>query len=308
MRIGLMLGDIIGPSPVQDQVQQAVDAEKDGFDTAWFGQLFGIDALTITALAGAATSRIELGTGVVPTSPRHPYVMAQQALTVQGATDNRFVLGVGVSHEVVIKMMFGLSYDRPARHMKEYLSVLLPLLREGRVAYQGELYRTAASVAVPGAKPMQVLLAALAPRMLHLAGAVADGTILWMSGLKTIETHVVPLITAAASEAGRPAPRIVAGLPICVTEDVAAGREAAAKVFQMYGQLPNYRRQLDREGAAGPGDVAIVGDEAAVEKQLRALAGAGVTDLVAPIYPTGDDRAASVARTRALLKSLLGRI
>jgi F420-dependent oxidoreductase-like protein len=308
MRIGLMLGDIIGPSSVPDQVRQAVDAENDGFDTAWFGQLFGIDALTITALAGAATSRIELGTGVIPTFPRHPYVMAQQALTVQGATNNRFVLGIGVSHEIVIKSMYGLSYDHPARHMKEYLSVLRPLLRDGRVGFQGELYRTAANLAVPGTQPPQLLLAALAPKMLHLAGAVADGTMLWMSGLKTIETHVMPLITAAANEASRPAPRIVAGLPICVTEDVAAGREAAAKVFQMYGQLPNYRRMLDREGAAGPGDVAVVGDEAAVEKQLRAFAGVGVTDLVAPIYGTGDDRAASVARTRALLKSLVGRI
>ena len=308
MRIGLMLGDIIGPSTVQDQVQQAVDAENDGFDTAWFGQLFGIDALTITALAGAATSRIELGTGVIPTFPRHPYVMAQQALTVQGATNNRFVLGIGVSHEIVIKSMYGLSYDHPARHMKEYLSVLRPLLRDGRVGFQGQMYRTAANLSVPGTKPMQLLLAALAPKMLHLAGAVADGTMLWMSGLKTIESHVIPLITAAAADAGRPAPRIVAGLPICVTEDVAAGRDAASKVFQMYGQLPNYRRMLDREGAAGPGDVAIVGDEASVEKQLRALASVGVTDLVAPIYGTGDDRDASVARTRALLKSLVGKI
>lgn len=308
MRIGLMLGDIIGPSTVQEQVQQAVDAENDGFDTAWFGQLFGMDALTITALAGAATSRIELGTGVVPTFPRHPYVMAQQALTVQGATNNRFVLGIGVSHEIVIKSMYGLSYDHPARHMKEYLSVLRPLLNDGRVGFQGEVYRTTAGLAVPGTRPMPVLLAALAPKMLHLAGAVADGTMLWMSGLKTIETHVIPLITAAANEAGRPAPRIVAGLPVCVTEDVAAGREAAGKVFQMYGQLPNYRRMLDREGAAGPGDVAVVGDEGAVEKQLRDFASAGVTDLVAPIYGSGDDRPASVARTRALLKSLVGKI
>jgi F420-dependent oxidoreductase-like protein len=308
MRIGLMLGDIIGPSTVREQVQQAVDAENDGFDTAWFGQLFGMDALTIAALAGAATSRIELGTGVIPTFPRHPYVMAQQALTVQGATNNRFVLGIGVSHEVVIKSMYGLSYDHPARHMKEYLSVLRPLLNDGRVGFQGEVYRTTAGLAVPGTTPPTVLLAALAPKMLHLAGAVADGTMLWMSGLKTVETHVMPLITAAANEAGRPAPRIVAGLPICVTEDVAAGREAATKVFQMYGQLPNYRRMLDREGAAGPGDVAVVGDEAAVEKQLRAFASVGVTDLVAPIYATGDDRSASVARTRALLKSLVGKI
>ena len=308
MRIGLMLGDIIGPSTVQEQVQQAVDAENDGFDTAWFGQLMGIDALTITALAGASTSRIELGTGVIPTFPRHPYVMAQQALTVQGATNNRFVLGIGLSHQIVIEAMYGLSYEHPARHMREYLSVLRPLIAEGRVAFQGKVYRTAANLRVPGAQPMPVLIAALAPKMLHLAGEVADGTMLWMSGLKTIETHVMPKITAAANEAGRPAPRIAAGLPICVTDDIAAGRESAAKVFQMYGQLPNYRRMLDKEGAAGPADVAIVGDEASVEKQIRALASVGVTDFVAPIYATGADREDSVARTRALLKSLVGKV
>jgi F420-dependent oxidoreductase-like protein len=308
MRIGLMLGDILGPSTVQDQIQQAVDAENDGFDTAWFGQLMGVDALTIVALAGPRTSRIELGTGVMPTFPRHPYVMAQQALTAQAATNNRSVLGLGVSHEIVISTMLGLSYAHPARHMREYLSVLRPLISNGRIGFQGETYRVNAGLNVPGAQPMPVMIAALAPQMLKIAGEMADGTVLWMSGLKTIETHVVPKITAAAKEAGRPAPRIAAGLPFCVTEDVAAGRETASKVFQMYGQLPNYRRMLDREGAAAPGDVAVVGDEAAVERQIRALASVGVTDLVAPIFPTGPDAAASVARTRALLKSLVGKV
>ncbi len=308
MRIGLMLGDILGPSPVQEQIQQAVDAENDGFDTAWFGQLMGVDALTIVALAGTRTSRIELGTGVMPTFPRHPYVMAQQALTAQAATNNRSVLGLGVSHEIVISTMLGLSYAHPARHMREYLSVLRPLISNGRIGFQGETYRVNAGLNVPGAQPMPVMIAALAPQMLKIAGELADGTVLWMSGLKTIETHVVPKITAAAKEAGRPAPRIAAGLPFCVTEDVAAAREAASKVFQVYGQLPNYRRMLDREGASGPGDVAVVGDEAAVERQIRALASVGVTDLVAPIFPTGPDAAASIARTRALLKSLVGRV
>lgn len=303
-----MLGDIIGPGTVQEQVEQIVAAEADGFDTAWLGQLMGIDALTVLAVAGPRTSRIELGVGVVPTFPRHPYVMAQQALTVQGATDNRLLLGIGVSHEIVIEAMYGLSYAHPARHMREYLSVLRPLIADGRVAFQGEMYRTAANLRVPGAGPIPVLVAALAPKMLRVAGELADGTALWMTGLKTIETHVVPKITAAANDAGRPAPRIAAGLPVCVTEDVAAGRGAAAKVFQIYGSLPNYRRMLDREGAAGPGDVAVVGDEASVERQLRDFAGAGVTDVIATVYGTGDDREASVARTRALLKSLVGKV
>jgi F420-dependent oxidoreductase-like protein len=308
MRIGLMLGDITGGGTVSEQVEQAVQAERDGFDTAWFGQLMGVDALTIIALAGPRTSRIELGAGVMPTYGRHPYVMAQQALTVRAATNNRFVLGVGLSHQVVIETMWGLSYEHPARHMREYLSVLLPLVREGRAAFSGDVFRVTAGVQVPGATPIPVLVAALAPRMLRIAGELADGTVTWMTGLKTVESYVVPTIGAAAKAAGRPQPRVAVGLPVCVHDDIAAAREAANAAFRMYGALPNYRRMLDKEGAGGPGDVAIVGDEAAVERQIREVASAGATDLVAPMYATGSDPAASLARTRALLKSLIGKV
>jgi len=235
-------------------------------------------------------------------------VMAQQAMTVQAATSGRFVLGVGLSHQPVIENMWGMSYEHPARHMKDYLSVLLPLVREGRVAYNGDVYRTTAGIQVPGAKPVPVMIAALAPLMLQMAGEMADGTVTWMSGVKTIATHVVPRINAAAKAAGRPAPRVAVGLPVCVTEDVAAAREAVGKAFAIYGRLTNYRRMLDKEGAAGPGDVAIVGNEAQVEQQIRDLASAGATDFVAPMVPVGADADASLARTRALLKSLVGKV
>lgn len=308
MRIGLMLGDIVGGGSPLDQAKQAVQAEQEGFDNAWFGQVMGVDALTVIALAGPLTSRIEIGAAVIPTFGRHPYVMAQQALTVRSATGNRFVLGVGLSHQIVIEAMWGLSYARPVRHMEEYLSVLLPLVREGRAAFNGDVFHVNAGVQVPGATPMPVLIAALAPRMLHLAGAMADGTVTWMTGLQTVTTHVVPTIRAAATEAGRAEPRVAVGLPVCVDDDIAAAREAANAVFRVYGTLPNYRRMLDKEGAAGPGDVAIVGNEAAVERQIRDVASAGATDFVAPIFATGDDREASLARTRALLRSLVGKV
>jgi len=308
MRIGLMLGDIVGGGSPVEQAGQAVQAERDGFDTAWFGQVMGVDAMTVIAMAGALTSRIEIGSGVVPTFPRHPYVMAQQAMTVQSATGNRFVLGVGLSHEVVIASMWSLSYEHPARHMQEYLSVLMPLIHKGRVAFNGDLYRVNAGLQVAGARPMPVLIAALAPRMLRLAGAMADGAVTWMAGIRTVASHVVPKITAAATEAGCPQPRIAVGLPICVHDDIPAAREAAGKVFRVYGSLPNYRRMLDREGAEGPADVAIVGDEAAVERQIRDVASAGATDFVAPIFATGDDHEASLARTRGLLRSLVGKV
>jgi len=303
MRIGLMLP---GTGTVESNVDQIVEAERDGFDTVWFGQVFGPDVMTLLALAGPRTSRIELGTSVVPTYTRHPYVMAQQALTNAGATRDRFTLGIGLSHAPVVENMWGMSYEQPARHMREYLAVLQPLLREGRVSFSGETVRTNAGIAVPGAKPPPVLIAALAPLMLRIAGELTDGTITWMTGTQTIASHIVPRITAAA--AGRPAPRIVTGLPVAVTGDVAEARERAAKAFIIYGQLPNYRRVLDREGAAGPADVAIVGDEASVERQLRDLASAGATDLLAATFPAGGDPHESLARTRALLQSLIGKI
>jgi 5,10-methylenetetrahydromethanopterin reductase len=307
MRIGLMHGDD-GSQTIDQLVEQVVQEEKDGFDTAWFGQIFGSDSMTVIAMAGPKTSRIEFGTAVVPTYARHPFAMAQQARTVQAATGGRFTLGVGPSHEIVIQNMWGMSYDKPAKHVREYLDVLLPLVRGGAVAYDGELYKVNAQLAVKDAKPLPVIISALAPVMLKLAGAVADGTVTWMTGPKTIETHVVPSITAAAKEAGKPAPRVVCGLPVSVTDDAAAARAAAAQGFVIYGQLPNYKRMLDKEGAAGPADVAIVGTEAEVERQIRALASAGATDFDAAIFPVGPDAGASIARTRALLKSLIGKV
>ena len=307
MRIGLGHGDD-GSQSLEQQIQQIVDEDKDGFDIAWFSQIMGGDSLTIIALAGQRTSRIEFGTAVIPTYPRHPFTLAQQALTVQAATGGRLTLGVGPSHSLVIENMGGLSYEKPARHIREYLSVLLPLLNERRVAFTGETYRVNGAINTKVEKAPSVIISALAPMMLKLAGSMTDGTVLWMTGIKTIETHVVPLITAAAKEAGRPAPRVVASLPVCVTEDVAGAREFCAKAFAIYGQLPNYRRMLDKEGAAGPADVAIVGNEAQVEQQIRAVASAGATDFLASAFPSGPDTKASLSRTYGLLKSLVGKV
>jgi F420-dependent oxidoreductase-like protein len=305
MKVGLFLGDA---RTVDAQTEQIVQVERDGFDSAWLPQIFGLDALTAIALAGQKTQRIEMGTSVVPIHPRHPFAFAQQAVTVQAAAGGRFVAGIGLSHAPVIEMMWGLSYDKPAAYMREYLSVLLPLMRDGRVSFAGEHFRVNANLQSPAEKPPSVMIAALAPVMLRTAGEMTDGTITWMTGPKTIETHVVPRLTRAAKDAGRPAPRVCVGLPIAVTDDAAGARERASQMFQVYGTLPNYKRMLDKEGAEGPKDVAIVGNEADVERQIRALASAGATDLLASIYPVGDDAAASMARTRALVKGLVGRV
>jgi len=306
VRLGLVLGE--GPRDLAGLIQQAVDAEQEGFESGWWNQVMATDALTLIALAGQRTSRMELGTAVIPVYTQHPVALAQQALTAQVASGGRLALGIGLSHKPVVEGMWGLSYDKPAGYMREYLAALTPLLDEGRVTFQGKRLRVNAGVRVPGATRVPVLIAALAPKMLQIAGARADGTVLWMTGVKTIETHIVPRINAAAESAGRPRPRVVASLPVAVTEDIEGAREKTGRAFQIYGQLPNYRRMLDIEGAAGPADVALIGDERAVEEKLRAVASAGATEFAASIVPVGDDARASVARTRALLASLIGRI
>jgi F420-dependent oxidoreductase-like protein len=265
--------------------------------------IFGFDAITLLALAGRVTSRIELGTFVVPTYPRHPAALAQQALTTSAATGGRFTLGVGLSHQVVIENMFGLDYSKPIRHMREYLAVLLPLLAGERVQFQGDEYRVAAQITAPGAKRPDVIVAALGPQMLRLAGRVADGTATWMGGMSYLESTAIPAITSAAADAGRPTPRIVAGFPVAVTSDTAAARASASKQFVVYGQLPSYRAVLDVEGAADASGVALVGTEDEVERQVRHLAEIGVTDLNASIFPVEGD-AASVGRSYELLSGL----
>lgn len=295
------------PPSLDQQIQRVEHAEQDGFDSFWFPQVFGADALSVIGLAGQRTDRIEIGTAVVPTFPRHPVVLAQQALTVQAATGGRLTLGIGLSHKSTIEDWLGLSYDHPVRHMREYLSVLRPLLNEEGVEFGGQEYRVNGALQVPDASPCPVLVAALGSRMLAVAGALADGTITWMTGNKTLETHIVPKLNASAAEAGRPPLRVCVGVPIAVTDDVAGARRRAARLFQSFNHLPSYRRMLDMEGAEGPEDVAVVGNEAEVEEQLRELADVGATDLLAMVFPV-DEATRSVERTRSLLKSLVGRL
>jgi F420-dependent oxidoreductase-like protein len=303
MRIGINIAaSSKAANAVDDLVRQARAASEAGLASVWLSQMMDVDALTAIAVIGHEVPSIELGTAVVPTYPRHPMVLAGQALTTQAACGNRLTLGIGLSHQIVIEGMFGYSFAKPARHMREYMSVLGPLIHGQQVRFEGETVtaRPMAPIAVAGAEACPILIAALAPVMLKLAGELADGTITWMVGAKTLSSHIVPSITAVAEAASRPAPRIAVGLPICVTDDVDRARQAAAQTFAIYGQLPSYRAMLDREGAEGPADVAIVGDEETVAAELGRLADAGATDLTAPPFGTGDER----RRTLALLSEL----
>ena len=307
MRIGLFIGEATGArTSVDDLLASARAAEAQGFATGWVPHIpWSLDGLTAVALAGQATSRIELGTAVMPTYSRHPLAMAQQALSAQAAANGRVALGIGPSHAVVIEGMYGLEYERPAAHTREYVEFLRAAFAgTGYVSHHGEFFRVDAMLVVPGAEPpMPILVAALAPLMLRLAGELTDGTITYWANEQAIGDHVVPRITKAADGAGRPVPRVVAGVPVAVVADPDAARERAAQVFTAYEAIPTYQRILGRSGDAAPADVAVIGTETQVVARLRAFADAGATDLCAAPMGLDDDRDASARRTVELLAS-----
>lgn len=294
-------------SSVEQIIRNAERAEADGFTSLWYAGATMGDPLVAIALAARATSRIELGTGVVQTYPCHPVLLANRAAAVVAAigTPGRFTLGVGPSHRPVIEGVLGLPYETPGRHTDEYVQIVAPLLRGEPVRFAGQEFRVNATppALVDGA-PIDVLVGALGPRLLRVAGQHGAGTITWMANATAIERHVAPRIRDAASQAGRSEPRIIAGLPIAVHDDVAEARATAAELFSIYGTLPNYQRILEHGGVAGPADAAIVGDEVSVAAAIAALFEAGATDVWAAPFPVGDDRSASRARTRTLLKEL----
>ena len=302
MRIGIMIGSDRKPYTVDQIVNFVVAAEEAGLDSAWMANIFGFDAIMTMTLAARATRTIKVGTAVTPTYPRHPAAIAQQALTAAAATDNRFVLGIGLSHQRVIEGVYGMSYAQPAKHMREYLEILMPLVHHEQVNVEGQQYTTrGVQLAAPGAQSVPVVVAALGPLMLKLAGSLADGTNTWMVGPKTMASHIAETINAAASEADKPAPMIVGNFPVVVTDHADAIRETLGEALTIYGELPSYRAMLDKEGYDSPLDAALIGDEKTVSNRIREIEAAGVTDFGAAIY---DLEAGAFERTLTLLNSL----
>jgi len=293
MRIALGL-DTDGP--LEKTIERATRLRDRGFRSLWSSQIFGPDTLTVLALVGHELPDLDLGTSVVPIQPRHPSMLAAQARTVQEAIGGHLSLGVGLSHQVVVEGLWGISFDRPAEYMREYLDALAPLLRGENVNVQGERVKAVAmsplgphDVAAPS-----LLIAALGPKMLALAGTVADGTVLWMTGPKTIASHIAPTIRAAATKADRPDPRVVCALPIAVTSDVAGARERLNTQYAIYATLPSYAAMIEREGAKEPADVGLIGSTEHVLDQLNELAHAGVTEFSGAPSGNGDEREGAV--------------
>ena len=292
MQIGIFAGD----NTIDDLRATARTAHEQGFTSMWMPQVFGPDVLTAIAVIGQEVPDMTFGTAVVPTYPRHPQMLAQQALTVNDVVDGRLILGIGPSHQPVVEGMWGLSFDKPIRHLREYLECLIPLLNDRSVRFGGEAVTTRADLSTVGPAP-KVYMAALGPQLLKVTGRMADGTILWMTGPKTIAEHTIPTITEAATEAGRPAPAVVAGFPVCVTDGSAeandAARERAGTEFAIYGQLPSYRAMLDREGYEGPADLAIIGGANEVADRINGLREIGLDTFCASEFGSRANREAT---------------
>lgn len=315
MRIGVMLGPERGRyrTKVERLRTDARWAEEAGLTSVWIPQIPDeFDALTAAAIAGAETTRIEIGTAVVPVQPRHPIALAQQALSVQAVCEGRLRLGLGVAHHWIVDEMMGMPYERPAATMRAYLDVLdAALAGPGAVDVENGVFRIHNPLDITDITPTPVLIAALGPVMLRLAGERADGTILWMADERTIAEHIAPTITKAAEGAGRGAPRIVAGVPVCLCRDdqVDAAVARANRILAEAEISPNYQRLLEHGDAREVGDLLAAGSESSIEKRLHAFADAGATDISVRVLPIGNDRdelKASYARTREYLASLDG--
>jgi F420-dependent oxidoreductase-like protein len=313
MRIGLMIGPERGRyrTKIERLLTDARWAEEAGLATVWIPQIpDDFDALTAATLVGTGTEHLEIGTAVVPVQPRHPIALAQQILSVQVACAGRLSVGLGVSHHWVIDEMLGLPYEHPVPIMRSYLDVLdQALAGPGPVDVENEFFRVHNPLDITDIGPTSVLLAALGPRMLRLCGERTDGTILWMADERAIGSHVAPTLTRAAEGAGRPSPRIVAGIPVCLCAEgeVEAAVARTNRILSEAEVSPNYQRLLEHGDARSVGEILVAGGEAAIGRRLRAFADAGVTDISVRVVPIGDsrdERVASSQRTRELVASL----
>ncbi len=285
---------------IDDLKKQVQEANTLGYSTFWTPQIFNLDALTALAVIAESVEGIRLGTSVIPTYPRHPMMLAQQALTVNQVSNGRLDLGIGLSHKPVVEGMWGISFDAPVGHMSDYLQILMALLHDGTISYGGKHLTSRGGIDVPADAP-PVLVAALGPQMLKLVGRVADGTVTWMTGPETIRNHISPIINAAAEEAGRPVPQVIAAVPVCITSDLDIAEEYAERDFGFYGDLPSYRAMLEREGLANSWDIALSGSFEEVAEGLQKYSDSGGTQVVAAVYGPDEAREQTVSELAKLM-------
>ncbi|BBY59925.1 LLM class F420-dependent oxidoreductase [Mycolicibacterium sarraceniae] len=317
MRLGVMIGAERGDMArkVKKLIADIEWADTAGLSSAWMPQVpDDFDLLSMVALMASHSTRIELGTAVVPLQAQHPIVLARQALSVHAISNGRLALGVGPSHHWIIRDMLGLPYDKPAAYTRDYLQVFNAAISgPGAVDVENDNFTVHNPTALGAETKMPVLVAALGPVMLQIAGEHADGTTLWMADEKAIAEHIAPKINKAAADAGKPAPRIVAGIPVtlCANSEIDAAKGRANRILAEAETSPNYQRLLDQGDARDVGDLCAAGDEESILKRFRAFADAGVTDLsvrLLPIGETRDELVASKYRTREVISQLAAEI
>lgn len=304
MRIGINFSNTTMIDSLEPVIESARQCDADGFAHWWLPQSGYLDALTVFSAVAPTAPRIEMGTAVIPTWLYPPHTLAAKALTTAALIGDRLTLGVGLSHQAVVEKRLRMTWAKPVRHAIDYLTVLQQMLTDGKVDHDGEIHGANGRYTMFTENRPSVLLGALGPQMLGVAGRQAAGTITWLTGPRTIRDHVAPTLRAAAAEAGNPEPRIVVSLIVTVTDDEQGVRERHGTNLAGYGSLPSYRAMLDREGVADPGQICLVGDEDAVREQLAVVAAAGATDFAAVEVGTNPEEK---ARTRALLKDAASR-
>ena len=302
MRIGIVIGGSAAQPEMDQMIQRAQAADVAGIHSVWFAHFFAYDAMTLASAIARETTRIALGTAVVPTYPRHPIAMAQQALTVQAASKGRFNLGIGPSHKPIIEGAYGGDYSRPLTHLREYCAVVKPLLNGEPVDHRGEQYSTAIGLSVADAAPVPLLVSALGPNMLDFAGRETDGTIAFLADDRVLRDHVIPRISAAAKGAGRPDPRVLAIISITLTDDAEGARKDIAEALSSVPEMDSYKTMLARTGASGPADLALVGNAQQLRDHVRRYEDVGVTELVCGVFAPD---AATHDRTLDFLASLV---
>lgn len=282
------------PNLVDDVIAQAKQAHQLGVAQVWLAQQQNYDAIALAALVGAAVPGLGVGTSVVPINPRHPLIVASLAQTAQAAAHGNFSLGLGLGAREIERQTFGAPWPNTVTRLREHLTILRSVFDTAGVDFHGSELSASPRwpVQVAGGTPIPVYVAAMGPKALQVTGELADGTLPYLAGPRTLEEFIVPTITQAAAEAGRPAPRVIAAVPTLLSEDLEGARTIAAQQLSFYETIPSYRNVIAREGIASVVDLAAIGTEGAIAHQLRRYRDAGATDIV--ISPL--DRSDSVDR------------
>jgi F420-dependent oxidoreductase-like protein len=302
-------GVFLFPNPqadnvVDDVIAQAKRAHAAGVRQVWLAQQFDHDAISLAGLIGAAVPGLGVGTSVVPINPRHPLIVASLAQTAQAASHGNFSLGLGLGAHEPERLAFGKEWPNTIQRLREHLQILRSIFDTGSVDFHGDQFSASPAwpVKVAGGTPMPLYVAAMGPKALRVTGELADGTLPYLAGPRTIAEFIQPTIAKAAAEAGRPEPRIIAAVPVMVSDDLDAARALAAEHLSFYESVPSYQKVIAREGVDSAADLAAVGSAESVSRVLRRYLDAGATDVVlSPIDRTDAAQAEALWAVAAAL-------